>query len=945
MPAILDLLGSPNRYESGRLATVGDVVLRNRVTVRAAGTHPAAMYGGRTVMSAHLQLFGAPRVLRDGQPLTFDTRKAVALLAYLAVAGTPQRRESLAALLWPEAEASRARATLRRTLSVAASVGPSLRMEGPEVWLEGASCDVVAFERALAAGAVADLERAAELAQAPFLAGFALRDSPAFDEWQAMTADRLRDALAAALGELTAAMAERGQLAAALGHARARIALDPLNEPAQRDLMRALAQTGDRPGALRQYRSLIRLLDRELGVPPLPETAELVAAIRRGEAPTWPGAPDGAPFTRPTRAAATQSTLVGRTAAPVLLDRDAVVRDVLAAWQASTGAATVVGVTGEAGIGRTALLASIAERVASEGARVLSVRGRESERHLGLAALADLLDPVLALAPDQRVRDALAGLGAGTVPGPDPGSERRRVAAIVSLLEAARAGAPTLVVVDDAHLLDPSSAQEIAYLLRRLPAGVCALVAWPSDRAGTGLPRAVRELDGARMLRLNGLGVEAVRQLAGDRDAPDLWERTRGVPRLVLECLASADADAADDLRAMVLARLDRLSPEAMQVLAAAAVLAGPASPDLLRTVSGRDERGTVEAIEEALALSLLIEVGADYDLPHATARDLVTERTTRARQALLHRRAADHLAAHAMARAVHPGVVARHYSDAGLAEAAAPWHERAAERSVQMRAHTEALAHLALAGTSGTVDAARGQVLVRLGRYDEAVVVLEAALAAGDLDPSAAAATLHRLADVHDRLGEWHAAQDLLASAEATLDPSIGGPLLARLRVDRALSSYRLGDLPEARAVAEQVAREEPGADEQARAWNVVGLVAMAAGDTDEALRAFTRSAGAAGEAGAGEVSVAAWHNQSRALHLLGRLDEAYQAAEHARALAEQEADVHRIATVESHLADLLHAQGRGEEARSLQTRSAQALAGVALPQQRPEVWLVSDW
>jgi heme oxygenase len=61
----------------------------------------------------------------------------------------------------------------------------------------------------------------------------------------------------------------------------------------------------------------------------------------------------------------------------------------------------------------------------------------------------------------------------------------------------------------------------------------------------------------------------------------------------------------------------------------------------------------------------------------------------------------------------------------------------------------------------------------------------------------------------------------------------------------------------------------------------------------------------------------VAAWHNQSRALHLLGRLDEAYQAAEHARALAEQEGDVHRIAAVESHLADLLHAQGRSEEAR----------------------------
>lgn len=81
-------------------------------------------------MSVHVQLFGAPRVLRDGQPVVFDTRKAVALLAHLAVTGTRHRRESLAGLLWPEADPTRARATLRRTLSVAAAVGPVLRMEG-----------------------------------------------------------------------------------------------------------------------------------------------------------------------------------------------------------------------------------------------------------------------------------------------------------------------------------------------------------------------------------------------------------------------------------------------------------------------------------------------------------------------------------------------------------------------------------------------------------------------------------------------------------------------------------------------------------------------------------------------------------------------------------------------------------------------------------------------
>src|SRR5579859_2183501 len=62
-------------------------------------------------------LFGAPRIERNGAPVTVDTRKAIALLAYLAVTRTPQARDTLAALLWPDYGQAQARATLRRTLS------------------------------------------------------------------------------------------------------------------------------------------------------------------------------------------------------------------------------------------------------------------------------------------------------------------------------------------------------------------------------------------------------------------------------------------------------------------------------------------------------------------------------------------------------------------------------------------------------------------------------------------------------------------------------------------------------------------------------------------------------------------------------------------------------------------------------------------------------------
>src|SRR5690606_40408245 len=76
------------------------------------------------IMSLRLHFLGSPRIERDGRFVETDTRKAVALLAYLALTRSYQTREVLAALLWPEMNEERARAGLRRTLSaLRAAVG------------------------------------------------------------------------------------------------------------------------------------------------------------------------------------------------------------------------------------------------------------------------------------------------------------------------------------------------------------------------------------------------------------------------------------------------------------------------------------------------------------------------------------------------------------------------------------------------------------------------------------------------------------------------------------------------------------------------------------------------------------------------------------------------------------------------------------------------------
>src|ERR1700691_347935 len=124
-----------------------------------------------------LELLGPPGVLRDGLPGTFDTRKAVALLALLAVTGREHSREQLADLLWPEADSAKGRASLRRTLSVtAAAMGDGLAISRAAVALDPAMVrvDVRDFETLITQPDAASLERAVQLYRDDFLTGFTL---------------------------------------------------------------------------------------------------------------------------------------------------------------------------------------------------------------------------------------------------------------------------------------------------------------------------------------------------------------------------------------------------------------------------------------------------------------------------------------------------------------------------------------------------------------------------------------------------------------------------------------------------------------------------------------------------------------------------------------------------------------------------------------------------
>ncbi len=250
-----------------------------------------------------LLFLGPPQMERDGAAAKVDTRKAVALAAYLGVTGQAQRRETLAALLWPEYAQERAHANLRRTLwSLNRALGDEWLDVGQDTldlrrrsgfWLDVeafhtylAECDTHPHMKTEACPAcISPLSTAVELYRDDFLAGFTLRDSPGFDEWQFFQAESLRRELGSALERLVRCQVALGDLTTGIAYAQRWVALDRLHEPAHRELMKLYAWSDQRAAALRQYEESKRVLQEELGAAPQEETTQLYEVIRADRLP------------------------------------------------------------------------------------------------------------------------------------------------------------------------------------------------------------------------------------------------------------------------------------------------------------------------------------------------------------------------------------------------------------------------------------------------------------------------------------------------------------------------------------------------------------------------------------------------------------------------------------------------------------------------------------
>src|SRR5260221_10664836 len=350
-----------------------------------------------------LSLLGVPVVKHGERTLTFSTRKALALLIYLAVEGGTHTRKTLSESFWPELDAEHGRAALRATLLELRKFlerchGPGERAhllierdmlgieQGNSLILdlrlvEAASKRVGRGVEPLAGQApgafLEQLEQATRLGRGSFLAGFTLRDAPLFDEWTRQYREYWHLRVHQLFDAFSMLYERAGDGERASETVSRWLSFDPLHEEGYRRLMRLRFAQGDRAGALRAYANGRAVLAEQLQVEPEPETVDLAKRLRHTAPVRSPQfrsllPPHASPGQPPTNLL--DGPFLGRTAEFGTL---------IECYQRThAGQPQLVLLQGATGIGKTRLSTEFVRWAQAQGADVLAGRDLQTERQL-----------------------------------------------------------------------------------------------------------------------------------------------------------------------------------------------------------------------------------------------------------------------------------------------------------------------------------------------------------------------------------------------------------------------------------------------------------------------------------------------------------------------------------------------------------------------------------
>jgi DNA-binding SARP family transcriptional activator/tetratricopeptide (TPR) repeat protein len=680
--------------------------------------------GGLEVL--HVSLLGEQAIADAGGIVRTRSSRTIALVAFLVVhAGTPQSRQRIAGLFWPDSTDAQALTNLRRELHQLRAVledEPSLVVTSRDLcWQDNGSCQVdvrrfgIERDRAWAAAAKHDDASALRHATAA-ISQYAGELLPGvYDDWLLDVRTEL-DRQCVDLCDLVCATQSRaGDLAAALDVARRRIQLRPLEEVGYRSLMQLQADLGDRAGAVSSYHHCASVLDRELGIEPDHETQQTLQRLLARVQPATPPLPGvGAAAGRSGAAAA---ALIGRS------------REITALhdlWQqAATGRPTLVLVHGDAGAGKTRLVTEVADAARQQGAVVAVTQCFGTSGRLALAPVADWLRSPAIQAATQRLDpvwrvevDRLVPPSAEDRGGPPAGSramvdawQRHRffegmARALISV------GRPTLMVLDNLQWCDQETLSFLTFCLgltTDTPIMLAATVRNDNYEADPDLADWTARMRATGMLTELSLGpldpadTALLAEAISGRSLPEadvalLQAMTGGFPLYVVEAARTAadlggTAHSDGNLTAVLRNRFEQVTPVAREVAGLAAAVGRNFSLDLLTEASDVDADTVVRAVDELWRRRIVREFRDGYDFSHDLLRDTAYNQVSPPKRWLLHRRLAQGLE---LLSGHDTDVVsvqlAEQYARGGQPARAVAYYRRAADIAAGRFAHTEAI-------------------------------------------------------------------------------------------------------------------------------------------------------------------------------------------------------------------------------------------------------------
>ncbi|MDX6656408.1 MAG: hypothetical protein QOH62_1201, partial [Solirubrobacteraceae bacterium] len=522
--------------------------------------------------------------------------------------------------------------------------------------------------------------------------------------------------------------------------------------------------------------------------------------------------------------------------------RDAELEAIAGALDAAArGGPRLLAVRGEAGIGKTRLLAELRETAAAQRFVVLEGRATELEHDIPLVPVIDALeahlpgaDTLAALGPQRLglLAQVLPGLATAAAPGPV--TERWRLhRALGELLELIAAGRPLLLLVDDVHWADPATRELLERLVRRPPTD--SLLVALGFRPG---PEAERLLAAQRSSGAVGLVSLDLRPL--ERDAAELLlaaipegsERDRrfaqsgGNPLLLLELARDGGTHAVPGgIVAAVRAEVASLPADARALAHAAAIAGDPFEFDLAAKIAALDGPAALDALDviEQRALVHATEDARRFAFRHPVVRSAVYEALGAGARLAGHAAAARELARTGAPLAVRARHLA-HGAATGDVEAAATLCAAAAGvRPQAPGVAADWLLAARRADPAAVESPVLAETLVEAGRLEAALDVVDEDGATQDARLAVAGASVERLLGRHDA-----ARRRLVRALDAAAPESREA---ARVLADLAVGAYQRGDYAEMRTWAQQVGP----ADANGGAVRAVAATLLAVGDAFE--------------------------------------------------------------------------------------------------------------